>query len=330
MTSAPNRLAYRSGDAFDPNEYRMSVGEHLEELRKRLIFGLLGFVPALVICLVFGRQVTAAFCAPLIRALQEADLNTQIYYTDVADAFMVFLKISLICAVVLASPWIVYQLWLFVAAGLYPHERRWVTRYIPMSIGLLITGMAFVYFLVLPWTLQFFIDFGGNIPLPPAFDPQATLVEQVGTEIAALNGDPAQLDPDKPMLWFNIPQNRLKMFTGQDVRVLPFGPSNLTAPMITLPNYISLVMAMLVVFGLCFQLPLVVLAVVRIGIVQINALRSARRYVYFIMVIVASVITPGDVFTATIALMFPLILLYELGIWLAVMGGKQRDAEAAP
>ena len=71
---------------------------------------------------------------------------------------MVFIDISLISAAALASPWILYQLWQFVAAGLYPHERKYVTRYLPLSIALLISGMLFVYFLVLPWTLEFFID----------------------------------------------------------------------------------------------------------------------------------------------------------------------------
>lgn len=304
----------------------MSIGDHLDELRRRLILGLGGFVVALAACLVFGQRVTAAFCAPLIRALQGAELSPQIYYTDVADGFMVFLKISIISAVAIASPWLVYQLWQFVAAGLYPHERRWATRYMPLSILLLLSGMAFVYFLVLPWTLGFFIDFGSNLPLPAAFDPQAALVEQTGTPITALHGDPRILDPSKPMVWFNIDQNRLKVFTGADVRVIPFGPSNLAAPIITLPNYISLVFSMLLIFALSFQLPLVVMALVRLGIVQVDALRAARRYVYFAMAIAASVITPGDVITVTIALIGPLIFLYEFGIWLAVMGGKRRDA----
>ena len=74
---------------------------------------------------------------------------------------------------------------------------------------------------------------------------------------------------------------------------------------------------MLLTFGLSFQLPLVVLALVRIGIVDIDQLKAFRRYVYFAITILAAAITPGDVITATILLMIPLIFLYELGIWLA-------------
>ncbi|HQY89818.1 MAG TPA: twin-arginine translocase subunit TatC, partial [Tepidisphaeraceae bacterium] len=70
-------------------------------------------------------------------------------------------------------------------------------------------------------------------------------------------------------------------------------------------------------FGVSFQLPLVILALARIGILDVTELKAMRKVVYFVLVIVAAVITPGDVFTATIALTVPLILLYELGIWLA-------------
>src|SRR5690606_38183875 len=106
------------------------------------------------------------------------------------------------------------------------------------------------------------------------------------------------------------------------VKVIPFGPEKLAAPMITLPNYINLVFGMLITFGLAFQLPLVVMAIVKLGIVEVQVLRDSRKYVYFIMAILAAVITPGDVMTVTVALMGPLILLYEFGLWLATFGRK--------
>jgi sec-independent protein translocase protein TatC len=81
----------------------------------------------------------------------------------------------------------------------------------------------------------------------------------------------------------------------------------------------------LVVFGLSFQMPLIVLALERTGIADIAALKAGRRYVYFALVVIAAVITPGDVITATMALLVPLILLYELGIWLAQFGRKQPN-----
>ena len=141
---------------FDPDEYRMSVGEHLEELRRRLIIALAGFAITLIVCLFFGDRVLTAFCWPLFQTLSEMDLNPQIHYDELGEGFLVWLRVNVITAVAISSPWLVYQLWQFVAAGLYPRERKHVTRYAPLSIILLIAGMVFVYFLVLPWSIQFF------------------------------------------------------------------------------------------------------------------------------------------------------------------------------
>ena len=119
------------------------------------------------------------------------------------------------------------------------------------------------------------------------------------------------------MLWFDEEIQQLKFVYNNKIRVISFGSSELLRPEITIDKYIDLVISMLISFGLAFQLPLVVLALAKIGIVEVSALKAGRRYVYFAMSIVAAVITPGDVITATVALMVPLILLYELGIWLA-------------
>jgi sec-independent protein translocase protein TatC len=306
----------------DPEAYRMSVGEHLEELRRRMIYALLGLGVMLVVCLFFGDEVTAYFCAPLINTLRQYDVNPQVYIRQVGDAFMVFIKISLIVAAALASPWVVYQLWLFVAAGLYPNERKAVTRFIPLSLGLLISGMLFVYFVVLPWSLQFFIAFTINVPLkynaPPSPPPPTTAPAVV--TIPSLAGDPPQ--PVEFQIWFDTIQQRLKLFHGGKVRVIPFGPENLIALQFDLTDYIDLVLGMLLVFGLSFQLPLVVLALERLGITELEALKASRRYVYFALLIVACAITPGDMITASLALSVPLALLYELGIFLASMQGK--------
>jgi sec-independent protein translocase protein TatC len=330
MSSAPHTASSSPapgvrGEQFDPDDYRMTVGEHLEELRRRLILGIIGFVVVLVFALVFGKQVTAEFCAPLINTLQAKHLNPQLFYDELSDGFMVFINISLISAVTIASPWILYQVWQFVAAGLYPHERKWVTRYLPLSLGLLVAGMLFVYFLVLPWTVEFFIDFGSSIPLPE----QTTAIVKPSTqpttanEIAQFAGDP---DPWPDLVpWLNTMDGRLKIKIGKESRVIPFGPTNLAAPHITLDKYIDLVVGMLITFGLSFQLPLVVMVLARVGIVPVESLRKIRRYVYFALAVLAAAITPGDVITSTVALMVPLGLLYELGIWLAATGRGKVD-----
>lgn len=308
----------------DPESYRMSIGEHLEELRRRFVFGLIGFAVVAIVCLWFGQRLESYFCQPLVDALSAADVNPQVFYSQPGDPFMVFMQISLICAAAISGPWMLYQLWLFVAAGLFPHERTYVTRYVPLSIVLFVTGMAFVYFLVLPWTLQFFIGFGSDIPLHPRGDASPrVVVTQPLPKAPSLKGDPAEAG--EGTWWYNELEGRLKMRVGGKARVIPFGPEKLLAPHITLPDYIDLVVGMLITFALAFQLPLVVLALLRIGIVELAAMKGMRKYVYFAMTIIAAVITPGDVLTATIALVVPLCLLFELGILLYVMG-RRRDA----
>jgi sec-independent protein translocase protein TatC len=315
-------------DPFDPEQYRMTIGEHLEELRRRFIFGLLGLVFVAVFCFIFGDRMVSYFCQPLVESLDQIDVNPQVYMTGAGDAFMVYMQICLICAAAISAPWMLYQLWLFVAAGLYPHERKYITKYVPLSIVLLVGGMVFVYFLVLPWTLSFFLKFAAGIPLYPGGERSSPKIELVQPlpKIPLLEGDPAKADDGS--LWYNNKTRRFMMMMKQQPRVVPFGPSNLIAPHITLPEYINLVVGMLVVFALAFQLPLVVLALLRIGILELETARSARKYVYFAMVVVAAVITPGDVITATIALMIPLCLLYELGIFLYVLGNKPTSKPA--
>jgi sec-independent protein translocase protein TatC len=301
---------------FDPNQYQMSIGDHLEELRRRIILGLAGVIFVAVFCLIFGQRLVAIFCRPLFDALQKSDLNPQIFTEQLADGFMVYIKISLIVAAAIASPWVIYQLWQFVSSGLYPHERRAVTRYIPLSIALLICGMLFVYFLVLPWSLQFFIRFTVGIPVPPLSRLTTSVQETTQPSfVQTVSGDPNS--PTEGQIWFDASQNRLKMFSGGKIRVIPFGSDSLLTTHFTLPDYIDLVLQLLLTFGLAFQLPLVVMALARLGIVDIATLKSWRRYVYFALCVIAAALAPGDVVTATIALMIPLVLLYELGLFLA-------------
>jgi sec-independent protein translocase protein TatC len=313
---------------FDPDQYRMSLGEHLEELRLRMIYGLIGFGLVLTVCLVLARSyVVPLFCAPLLNTLSQYNLNPQLVTSEVGEGFMVFVRISVISAGALAAPWMLYQLWQFVAAGLYPHERRIVTRYVPLSIGLLLAGMALVYLVVLPMTLRFFVAFSIGIPIQGGSTVTATTAP-VQPQVPVLAGDPAEPRPEG-LLWFDSVQRRLKLEIGGQVRVISFGSDELLRPEISLDEYISLVVSMLVAFALAFQLPLVVLALVRIGILDREQLLRSRRYVYFVMVIAAAVITPGSDIPSLIGLTIPLCLLFELGIWLArPQAGRGFDVSA--
>src|SRR3712207_2923556 len=113
------RTENRLSEAFDPETYRMPFGEHLEELPRRLLWALLGFALALVVCLAVGKdRLLVFFCRPLIEAQQSYELNTQLQEQTPGSVFMLYLKICLITATALSAPWSLYQLWKFVAAGL--------------------------------------------------------------------------------------------------------------------------------------------------------------------------------------------------------------------
>jgi sec-independent protein translocase protein TatC len=340
MTTASSPPKSNGKAEFDPDQYRMTIGEHLEELRTRLIWSIVGVFVAFLVCFYFSDRVITAFCAPLLDSLYKHHINPQVITDEVGEGFMVTIQISLIVALAIAGPWALYQLWQFVAAGLYPHERKYITRYMPLSIGLLVAGMLFVYFLVLPWTLDFFLDWSTGIKFkeptaaavesatntgtaPPALAPSAALANAF--KVPLVKGNPDH--PAEGMLWFDVLQQRLKIFLNGEPRVIAVNNDNLLAPEIKLETYIDLVIGMLITFALSFQLPLVVLTLERIGILDVDALRTMRKYVYFAMTVVAAVITPGDVITATIALMVPLCLLYELGVWLARLGRKPDEED---
>jgi sec-independent protein translocase protein TatC len=304
-----------SKNQFDPDSYRMTIGEHLEELRMRLILGLGGFIIAAIILLIFGTHVVRAFLRPLFVALERAHQNPEVYYTGVEESFVVFVKISLISAAAIASPWMLYQFWQFVAAGLYPHERKYVTKYLPLSITLLIAGMAFLYWVVLPLMLTFFLEFNyGSADLlrPSRVDPTPT--SQPAYVVRQFDGDPENPLPGE--LYFDHVQRRFKLFIDGETRVIPFLSAGLATPLIKLDTYIDMVVKMLLAFGLSFQTPLVVMALVRMGIVEVDQLRKMRRVVYFAVTVIAAFIVP-DVMTGMIALMIPLALLFEFGLWLA-------------
>jgi sec-independent protein translocase protein TatC len=138
----------------------MSLGDHLEELRARFILALLGFAVTLVVCLSFGGFIISFIEMPYVKIMGE---QASLQSIAPADGFLSYMDISMIAAVVVASPWIFYQLWLFIAAGLYPHERRYVYMAAPFSAALFITGALFFIFIIAPFTLQFLVTFNKRV-----------------------------------------------------------------------------------------------------------------------------------------------------------------------
>ncbi len=136
----------------------MSLGDHLEELRKRLIYAIAGLAVCAIIGFCFGSRVIHFIEAPYNDVLPEVRLQT----LAPTDGFVSYIKVAMITGLALSSPWVFYHMWMFVAAGLYPHEKKYVYLAAPFSAILFVGGAVFFVVVVLPLTLGFLVKFNSN------------------------------------------------------------------------------------------------------------------------------------------------------------------------
>ncbi|MDF0604155.1 twin-arginine translocase subunit TatC [Neisseriaceae bacterium TC5R-5] len=233
---------------------------HLIELRTRLVRVLLGMLLVFLCLFHWSADIYHLLAQPLLKALPQ---GTNMIATDVTAPFFVPVKVTMLVAFLISLPNTLYQIWAFVAPGLYHHEKRLVLPLIVASLLLFLVGMAFAYFLVFPVVFGF---------------------------ISA---------------------------------VTPDGVSMMT----DIDKYLSFVLGMFVAFGVTFEVPVIVILLVRMGIVTVSQLRQGRPYVIVGAFVVAAIVTPPDVLSQTL-LALPLWLLYEAGILLAVFMGRKKDQPA--
>jgi len=221
---------------------------HLVELRDRLVkasFGIAIMTAALMLWPGPAR-IYDILAAPMIASLPA---GSKMIATGVIAPFLVPMKVTLVLGFILALPWVFYQIWAFVAPGLYAHEKRLVLPLVISSSLLFMGGVAFCYFFVFGRVFQF-----------------------IGT------------------------------FAPASIAVTP-----------DIENYLDFVMSMCLAFGVTFEVPVVVLILVRMGIVSIEKLRQIRSYVIVGAFVIAAIVTPPDV-VSQLALAIPMCLLYELGL----------------
>jgi sec-independent protein translocase protein TatC len=212
-------------------------------------------------------MVTLRLHAPEFAQFQETvEASRRAVTLNVQEAFMTYIKVSLIAGVVLASPWIFYQIWQFVAAGLYPHERQYVYLYGTMSLGLFLAGAMFCFYAVFPFVLNFLLQFNASLKIQPQ---------------------------------------------------------------IRLSEWISFAVVLPLMFGISFQLPLVMLFLERISIFNVTVYQEQRRMAILVIAILSSILTPADPMSMLL-MMFPLIFLYQLGIWLCKWLPRPGDALRVP
>jgi sec-independent protein translocase protein TatC len=287
---------------------RMSFGDHLMELRSRMIKSIYGLTIGFILCLFIGKDVLAFIAAPLLMALEASGLEPQLYAATVPEGFLMYVKVSLFSGIFVSSPWIFYQLWGFVAAGLYPHERRYVNVFMPFSAALFVLGGVFFMLVVAPVSFNFFITFCNkwSMSADSYSNPIYRLLLPAAQHDGAADSPPAPISPDKD--------------AGPTATDKPVTPQKQARPLIkpwfTLQSYVSLVMMLALAFGAAFQMPLAVFFLGRLGLVKTKVFCEIRKYVVLGIVIFAGVITPTPDAFSQLALSVPMYLLYELGILL--------------
>ncbi len=157
------------GDEEEKGMLRMSFMEHLEELRVRIIRALLGLVVAFVASLFFTNELWRIVSGPAVDALKHLGINPPhlVAITPMEQFNIIWLKMPLLVSIFLGSPWVLYQVWAFIAPGLYKRERRWAVPFILCTAGLFITGGLFAYFVAFRYGLEFLLGIGRDINVSP-------------------------------------------------------------------------------------------------------------------------------------------------------------------
>lgn len=225
----------------------MSLLEHLEELRRRIIRSALFLGAGFIVAYIFREQLYGILQKPLDQ------LHLNLVMTHPIDAFNLYLYTALMGGAILASPFILHQVWLFISPGLYANEKRYVFPFMAATIGLFLSGAFFGYKLVLPGALKFLIIEYGH------------------------------------------------RFT----------------PMITIPEYTSFFLSIILGLGITFELPILIFFLALFGIVNAKFLWKNIRYAVLIIFIIAAIITPTPDILTMCVFATPMLVLYVISIGIA-------------
>ena len=248
-------------DALDDNG-RMSFLEHLDELRKRLILAVLAALVGCVVAFVFIKEIFAFVIGPLKAMLSNGGTFIA---TEPTEIFMLYLKVGALTGLCIAMPFILWQLWLFIAPGLYAHEKKFAIPFVLFSSVFFFVGAAFSHYIAFPYTWTFFLSFESDL-----------------------------------------------------VKFMPkLGPT------------FALYVKMLLGFAAIFQMPVLVLALARMGVVSARFLIKNTKYAILIIFILGAVLSPGGDIPSQLMMAGPMLVLYGLSIIIAWIFGRQRKPESA-
>ena len=324
--SAPKRLPTDDPAA----DLRMTIGEHLDELRSVIMRCLIALVAAVAICAWPAKYVLALTVKPLMIALREHGQPASLLATSPTEPLVWYIKIVLFLAIVVASPYIIRQIWGFVAQGLYPKEKQWAYKLVPVSVGLFLTGVLFMYTFVLVLSLSFLIGFSTWLPMPGT---EPTAIQRwlgVGEALEAIEPSEAPPPLDLPVMtrdpadpplgsaWFNELEQKIKVVGENHTYSMALNRDDIHGVVqnhYKIGDYLTFVLVLAIAFGLAFQVPLVVMFLVRTGIVPRQTMISYRKVVILVIVIIAGMIAPPDLLSH-LMLSGPMYLLFELGLLL--------------
>jgi sec-independent protein translocase protein TatC len=261
--------------------------EHLAELRTRLIRSVLAFVVGMVICFSFGGQILDFLLIPIEHTMRDlGNPNPVMQYTAPQEYFFTLIRISMVGGLALSFPVIGYQLWRFVAPGLYKSEKNAFLPFLIASPALFLLGAAFAQFVVVPLAMAFFLGF-------------ADLPSMMAAFVAGTAEPGAAAQPD------------------HGIDIVFNGKVNET---------LDITLKMIVAFGLCFQLPVLLTLMGKAGLASAAGLRSTRKYAVVGILTVAALVTPPDVTTQVI--LFSVVYgLYEISIFLVARVETKREAD---
>ena len=157
----------------------MSFLEHLEELRRRIFYSLIGIAVGFFICFYYHDLIYNAMDRPLVQALAAHHETTKLIYLNPIDPFNLYVKLALIAGLFLASPWILYQVWLFIAPGLYKRERKYIIPFVLLTSALFISGGVFAYAFAFPMVLNFLIGYAQQFAAFPEINEYFNLFATV-------------------------------------------------------------------------------------------------------------------------------------------------------